>query len=68
LPFTGLDVPDAEGVPLGAQSCPQPELDDEVVVLEDDTAAPPLLLPEDELVDVGLDDGVWPAVTVAVLV
>lgn len=67
MPFTGLDVPAAEGVPLGAQSCPQPELDDEVVVLEDDTAAPPLL-PEDELVVVELDDGVWPAVTVAVLV
>lgn len=60
-------MPAAEGVPLGAQSCPQPELDDEVVVLVDDTPAPPLP-PEDELVVVELDDGVWPAVTVAVLV
>jgi hypothetical protein len=67
LPFTGLDVPDAEGVPLGAQSRPQPELDDEVVVLVDDTAAPPLP-PRVELVVVELDDGVCPAVTVAVLV
>jgi hypothetical protein len=65
LPFTGLDVPDAEGVPLGAQSGPQPELDVVVVVEELDTGAPPL--PEDELVVVVLDVG-WPAVTVAVLV
>lgn len=65
MPFTGLDVPDAEGVPLGAQSRPQPELDDVVVVEELDTAAPPLA--EDGLVVVELDVG-WLAVTVAVLV
>ena len=56
MPFTGLDVPDAEGVPLGAQSGPQPELDDVVVVEELDTAAPPLS--EDEVVVVAeLDVG-----------
>jgi hypothetical protein len=60
-----LDVPDAEGVPLGAQSGPQPELDDVVVVVELDTAAPPL--PDEELVVVELGVG-WLAVTVAVLV
>jgi hypothetical protein len=62
-----LDVPAAEGVPLGAQSCPQPELDDELVVLVDDTAAPPLPF-DDELAVVELDDGVCPTVTVAVRV
>jgi hypothetical protein len=61
-----LDVPAAEGVPLGAQSCPQPEVD-ELVVPVDDTAAPPLSF-EEELAVVELDDGGCPAVTVAVLV
>jgi hypothetical protein len=54
LPFTGLDVPDAEGVPWGAQSRPQPLLDDVVVEVEVvDTAAPPVA--EEELVVVVLD-------------
>jgi hypothetical protein len=69
LPFTGEDVPAAEGVPLGAQSAPQPELDDVVDVVElevADTGAPPVA--DDELVVVEADVGVCPAVTVAVLV
>jgi hypothetical protein len=67
LPFTGLDVPDAEGVPLGAQSCPQPVVDDVVVEVEElETAVPPLA--EGELVAVELDVDGRLAVTVAVLV
>ncbi len=70
LPFTGLDVPDADGVPLGAQSAPQPEPELEVVVVVvvelAETGAPPLT--EDELVVVDAVDGAEPAVTVAVLV
>jgi hypothetical protein len=48
LPLTGFDVPDALGVPGGAQSRPQPlvVLDDVVDVL---TAAPPLALVLDEV-------------------
>jgi hypothetical protein len=41
LPFTGLDVPAADGVPLGSQSRPHPELDDDVVEVVLETAAPP---------------------------
>jgi hypothetical protein len=54
--LTGLDVPEAEGVPLGAQSRPQPVLEDDVVeVLVLDVGAPAAA--EDELLVVVLDAG-----------
>ena len=65
--MTGLDVPAAEGVPLGAQSLPLPPADDEVTaVLVVDTAAPPLA--EDELAVVELEVDGGGTVTVAVRV
>ena len=56
MPLTGLDVPDAEGVPLGAQSRPQPVLEDDVVdVVVLEVGAPAAA--EDEVVVVELDAG-----------
>jgi hypothetical protein len=55
LPLTGLDVPDAEGVPLGAQSRPQPALDDDVVEVVLLVAGAPAAAEEDVVV-VELDE------------
>ncbi len=55
LPLTGLDVPDAEGVPLGAQSRPQPVLEDDVVEVVLPVAGAPAAAEEDEDV-VAVDD------------
>lgn len=54
--MTGLDVPDAEGVPLGAQSRPQPELEDDVVDVVVLVVGAPAAA-EDEVVVVELDAG-----------
>jgi hypothetical protein len=64
LPSTGLVEPEAAGVPPGAQSWPQSELDLVLVVLV--TAAPPLA--EDASVVLEADVGVMLPVTLAVLV
>jgi hypothetical protein len=64
--LTGLDVPDAEGVPLGWQSRPQPEVDDDAVDVVLKTAAPPLA--EADVVVVELVDALVGAALLDVVV